>query len=49
MRITHSEDVFDALGVQHPMSIRHVVMYFSALSHKRHYLKKIVLNMKCVL
>jgi hypothetical protein len=45
MSITYSECVFVALGVQHAMRMRHVILpsvasaalpYFSTLSHKRH-------------
>ena len=45
--ITHSEVAFVALGTQHAMRLRHIVImaipalqYFSTLSHKRHDLKK---------
>jgi len=43
MRITYSEGKFVALGIQHVMCMRHIVIcgqpssvFFSPLSHKRH-------------
>ena len=43
MSIIYCEGVFVALGIQHAMRMRHVVVcalpaveYFSTLSHKRH-------------
>jgi hypothetical protein len=47
MSITYCECVFVALGFQHEMRMRHVVVcallalhYFSTLSHKRHGFRK---------
>ena len=48
--------MFVALGNQHATCMYHNVIYglpalqyFSTLSHKKHYLKKMVLKVKCVL
>ena len=60
MRITYSECVFAALGIQHAMHMRHTVIcglsgsiYFSTLSHNAKIFsekKKIqLLSIKCVL
>ena len=55
VRITYSELLFVALGIQHAMLMRHIVIcglprstIFSTLSHKRHVFEKKLLNPKCV-
>ena len=58
MSITYFEGVFAALGTQHAMRMRSIILpyvtrpdvqNFSTLSHKRHDFRKKILNIKCVL
>ena len=56
--VAYSERVSLALGIQHAMRIRHFILsseacpsvqyFFSTLCHKRHDLRKALLNTKCV-
>jgi hypothetical protein len=55
--ITYSECVPVALGIQHAVRMRRIILssvacprlqYFSTLSHKRHDIRKELLNTKCV-
>jgi len=55
--ITYSEFAFVALGVQHAMRMRYIILSsaacpalqnFSTLSHKRYDLLRKILNLKCV-
>ena len=56
--ITYSECVSVALGIQHAMRMRRIILscvpsprlqHFSALPHKLHGVRKELLNTKCVL
>ena len=48
--ITYSEFMLIALGIQHAMRMRRILLLPVActLSHKRHDVRKISLNIKCV-
>jgi len=56
--VTYSECVSLTLGIQHAMRMRHFILsskvcpfvqyFFSTLCHKRHDLRKALLNIKCV-